>query len=158
MSPQEDLLLPPDIEDPDMVLERLLLASRTIVLDTLPLGTVRLSRFTLKQLSRQHRLRAAPKRRRKQHYHTYRRKIREKQHLRVKKYYRLKGKHKGRWQISLDEWNDVLWPYVGEQAIRVGTYAPGQQMTIYSLWIESSTGERLWEGAEERLRELGCIL
>jgi hypothetical protein len=151
-------LLPPDIEDPDMVLERLLEASRTIVLDTQPLGTVRLSRFTLKQLSRTHRLRAAPKRRRKQHYHTYRRKLREKQHRRVQKYYRLKCKHKGRWQVSLEEWNDILWPYVGEQSIRIGTYDPGAVMTIYSLWIESSTGERLWEGAEERLRELGATI
>lgn len=139
-------------------LDELVERSRSIELVPLPGVSVKLSRFTEKQMSRANPLKRTVKRR-KQHYQTRRRKLRERSRKQLAQYYRFKVRFKDRWQVTLEEWQEMLWPYVGDRGIRLGGYEKDGALTPYTIWIEDNrTGEKLWEGAEERLRQDGYLL
>lgn len=155
MSPQDSEALPAYHLDPDKRLEELLRASRAIEIERLPLSSVKLSKFTLKQLSREHPIR--PVKRKKQHYNTRRKKAREKSHSENKQYLLHKSRKGEAWQVSREEWG-VLWDYIGGCRYRLGRYSEDEPYSVENLWIESKDGKKLWEGYEDRLRRLGMLL
>jgi hypothetical protein len=150
-----DELLLPDDYDPVKRLEELLRASSGIQLDTLPLGTTKLSKFTLKQMSRAKPLRK-PKRK-KQHYHTVRKKKRIVNSSKWGKYGKLKSLHKELWQITEEEW-DMLWDYIGSVPFRIGRYDRKEPYRLDTIWVEDKKRKKLWEGYEDKLRSVGAIL
>lgn len=145
----------PDDYDPVKRLEELLRASRGIQLDTLPLGTTKLSRFTLKQMSRRKPLRKV--KRKKKHYHTERKEKRIFNSSKRGKYLKLKNLHGENWQITEEDW-DVLWDYIGGSRFRIGRYDKTEPFTMETIWVEDKQRKKLWEGYDDRLRSVGAIL
>lgn len=143
----------------DMGLDELLERSTAIELAPLPGVSVKLSRFTAKQLSRANPLKRVKPGRRKAHYNTRRRKRREASRTMWQMYHRFKQKYGSRWQVTKEDWQEQLWPYVRGRRLRLGSYSRGDNLNIYTVWIEDAqTGEKLWEGAEELLRLNGYSL
>lgn len=150
----------PLLLDPAVRLQALLEASRGIELRVLPGASVRLSKFTLKQISRKRKVVAVkPKRGRpKEHYQTRRRKKRMRNRSKWDQYAKWKHKFGARWLLTREDW-EMLWEYIGGYSLRLGTYERGEPVTLESLWVqEHPKGKRLWEGAEERLRREGVLL
>jgi hypothetical protein len=151
----------PLLPNPDDRLQALLEASRGIQLRVLPGASVRLSRFTQKQVSRANplkRTKAKPGRP-KDHYQTRRKKKRTRNRSKWDQYAKWKHKFGARWLLTKEDW-DMLWEYIGGYSLRLGTYERGEPVTLESLWIETGDSvkpARLWEGAEEKLRRLGYI-
>jgi hypothetical protein len=154
-----DPLLPP-LLDPDVRLQALLEASRGIQLPVLPGASVRLSRFTRKQISRANPLksRKKPRGRPKDHYQTRRKKKRERNRSKWDRYAKYRHRFGARWLLTRDDW-EVLWMYVEGYSLRLGTYERGEAATLESIWVaDVKTGRKLWEGAEEKLRQAGVLL
>ena len=142
--------------DPDVRLQQLLEASRGIVLDTLPLSSTRLSRFTLRQMAKE----ATPRRkpRPKEHYKTRRKRFKAENLTKGAKYRWYKSHYGEAWMITLEEW-DVLWDFIGGARFKLGRYRKDEPLTMETVWIEDSrTRRKLWEGYEDRLRGLGLLL
>jgi hypothetical protein len=153
---------------PEERLERLLEASRGLELRLMPgAGLTRLSRFTLKQMSRK--LKRVPKgskraglvvrrKRRKQHYLTRRKAQRKEDRSCVAMYTGYRLKYKERWQMPREDW-DVLWEYVKDRRFTLRVYPGLNEVRLDSVYcVDNNSGERLWEGLNDRLRELGACI
>jgi hypothetical protein len=149
----------PLLLDPAVRLQALLEASRGIQLRVLPGASVRLSKFTQKQVSRENPLKrkVVKKGRPKAHYQTRRKKKRLRNKSQWDQYASWKHKFGARWLLTKEDWEQV-WMFAEGYSLRLGTYERGEPVTLESLWVENSEGTKLWEGAEEKLRRLGMLL
>lgn len=148
--------LPGDDYDPQKRLEELLRAARGIELETLPLSSVKLSRFTLKQISRSRPVKRVKKK--KMHYNTRRKKKRLANNSKRGRYLKFKSLHGEAWKITEEDW-DLVWDFVGDRKFRLGRYSKAEPFTLETIWIEDKiSGEKLWEGYEDRLRDMGILL
>ena len=151
----------------DMSLEDLLEASRGIeILVSEGMG-IKLSKFTLRQLSRANPIRRGCKRsgkhlrkvRKKKAWQTKRKEKRQYNLKLEQQFYQLRNRYGDRWQVSKESWLQEVGPYVEGNRLRVGVYDRKAPVTLENLWIENSrTGAKLWEGAEERMRLLGYTI
>ena len=151
----------------DMSLEDLLEASRGIeILVSEGMG-IKLSKFTLRQLSRANPIRRGCKRsgkhlrkvRKKKAWQTKRKEKRQYNLKLEQQFYQLRNRYGDRWQVSKEGWLQEVGPYVEGNRLRVGVYDRKAPVTLENLWIENSrTGAKLWEGAEERMRLLGYTI
>lgn len=162
-------LVPPGHEDTDLSLEELLELSRGIQLETLPGASTRLSRFTLKQISRANKI-ADGKRRSgkklkkinnpKKAWQTQRKRKRTNQRKAYdtpkRRWWEKNRRYGAEWGISIEEWGDI-WEMVGTPRFRIGRYDSEKPWTKYNLYVESNSGEKLYEGTEEYLRDKGYI-
>lgn len=148
-------------------LEALLEESKTIQLLRTEGHTVRLSRFTLRQLSRANKIRSGYKRsggrlkkvKQKKAWQTKRKEKRKYNQKLEQYFYRYQHRYGVRWQVTMDSWLQEVGPLVEGYRLRIGVYEKEAPMTLENLWFEDSrSGEKLWEGAEERLRLLGHIV
>jgi hypothetical protein len=158
------------VPDPSVRLQALLGASRGIVLPTVEGSTVRLSKFTKKQLSRRNKVRPGTvrkgltlrttKRRPRRHYKTalkVRREWQREYHRSARrKFWELRKKKGPDWQVTEDEWNEI-WDLLGTWRFEVRRYEEDKPFTKYNLFVFAPDGRKLYEGAEEYLRELGMI-
>lgn len=162
-------LLPPGHPDQFMSLQRLLEASRGISIPSLEGSGVRLSKFTKKQLSRANRVKPGARRSgkhlrkivRRRHPLATRRVKREwqREYHRSprRKYWELrKKKGPAQWLITEEEWADI-WDLLGTHSFEVRRYEDDKPFTKYNLYIYNKSG-KLYEGAEEQLRDLGALL
>ena len=142
----------------------LLEASRGIVIDSTEGYKVKLSKCTLRQLSRANPIRRGCKRsgkhlRKVRQRKAYQTKRKEKRLYNLKleqQFYQLRQRYGERWQVSKEAWLQEVGPYVEGNRLRVGVYDRKAPVTLENLWIENSrSGAKLWEGAEEQLRRLG---
>jgi hypothetical protein len=156
--------LRPLVEDS---VESLLEASRGIVLEGIEGYGIKLSKFTRKQLSRANPIRNGSRRsglhlrkvKKKMAWQTKRKKKREYNRTARQQYHQLKLRFGLRWAITLEVWLDEVAPYLEGYRVKVGVYDKEAPVDIENLWVSDKTsGAKLWEGAEERLRRLGYML
>jgi hypothetical protein len=157
--------------DPSVRLQALVERSRGIVLPKIEGSTIRLSKFTKKQLSRANKVRPGTvkrgrrlfKRKRKRHHLTTRRVRREwqREYHRSprRKFWELRKKKGEDWQVREDEWNEI-WDLLGGcTSFEVRRYEEDKPFTKYNLYIyRRSDKHKLYEGKEEELRDIGAIL
>jgi hypothetical protein len=146
-------------------LESLMESSRAIELPRMPGHSVRLSPFSQKQLARRNPVKPGTVRtglvwrkpRTRMSWQTQRKKWREKKRREKAVYARYKRYYAERWQVSPEDWG-WLWLMIDTNRLRLGVYGPGP-VTVENIWIEDiPSGDKRWEGAEEKLRTLGYIL
>jgi hypothetical protein len=161
------------VPDPVVRLDELLRASRGIVLPRVEGSTVKLSKFTKKQLSRRNKVRPGTvrkgkhlrtvKKRPKRHYKTalkVRREWQRAYHRSARRKFWELRKKKGpsEWQVSEAEWNDI-WELLDTPDFEVRRYEEDKPFTKYNLYIyQRSDMKKLYEGYEEQLRDIGAIL
>ena len=160
-------MLPPGDDRLQALLER----SRGIQLRQVEGSTVRLSKFTKKQLSRRNKVRPGTvrrgrhlrtiKKRPKRHYKTalkVRREWQREYHRSARRKFWELRKKKGptEWAITEDEWNEI-WDLLGTWRFEVRRYDEDKPFTKYNLFVYSPDGVKLYEGSEEQLRDIGYI-
>jgi hypothetical protein len=156
--------------DPSVRLEALLERSRGVLLPKVEGATIRLSKFSKKQLSRRVKVRPGAvrkglrlrtvKSRPKRHYKSEMKAQREwqrKYHRSARRKFWELRKKKGpdQWLVTEDEWNDI-WELLGTWRFTVLRYDDSAPYTKYNLYIFDKSG-KLYEGAEEHLRDLGYL-
>lgn len=164
------LLVPTFHLDPDLALQALLERSRGVVLEVLPGASTKLSRFTLKQIARANPIREGSRRsglrlrkvgRRKLTARQKRARTLKRDRARLREPMRIyslrKTRYKDQWQISPEDWLNVL-DWVGTTQCTFGRYWTDKPWTIYNLHITSLEGRSLFEGADEYLRSVGYTL
>lgn len=167
---EEGSLLPPGHPDQYMSLQALLERSRGISIPTLEGSGVRLSRFTQKQISRAHRVKPGTRRKgkhlrkivRRRHPLSTRRVKREWQreyHRSPRRKFWELRKKKGheQWLITEEEWAEI-WDLLGTHSFEVRRYEDDKPFTKYNIYIYDKSGKKLYEGAEEALRDIGALL
>jgi hypothetical protein len=151
-------------------LDELVKQSKTVLLPKVEGSTIRLSKFSKKQLSRRVKVRPGTKRhgkllrtvksRPKRHYKSEMKAQREwqrKYHRSARRKFWELRKKKGpdQWLVTEDEWNDI-WELLGTWRFTVLRYDDSAPYTKYNLYIFDKSG-KLYEGAEEQLRDMGYI-
>lgn len=144
--------------------------SRALQLGRLPGSTVRLSEFSKKQLARKVRLVPGARRsglrlrkpRTKRAWQTkraYERRWQKKNYdSERRRYWKYSHEWRSEWAVSEEEWSEI-WYLIGTPRIALRRYDVGLPFTKYNLYIEElKTTRRLYEGAEELMRELGYIV
>jgi hypothetical protein len=159
------------VPDPSVRLQALLEASRGIQLPKVEGSTIKLSKFTKKQLSRRNKVRPGTvrkgkhlrvvKKRPRRHYKTalkVRREWQRAYHRSARRKFWELRKKKGaeQWLITEEEWADI-WDLLGTHSFEVRRYEEDKPFTKYNLYIFTLKGVKLYEGYEEQLRDLGYL-
>jgi hypothetical protein len=154
-------------QTPDERLEALLLSLEGLPLETLPGSGVKLSKFTLKQMSRKVKpvpedskrsgLRLKAKRPR-QHYQTRRKQWRKENKTKTSQFHSHRHSKGDLWEISKEDW-EVLWDFVGGRSYTLKRYSKADAYRMDTVYAyDNKTKEKLWEGYDDKLRQLGmCI-
>jgi hypothetical protein len=171
-APEGGRALPSGHLDGYVSLEELVERSRGIQLPKVEGATVKLSRFTQKQLSRRNRVRPGTKRKGKhlravkkrprRHYKTalkVRREWQREYHRSPRRKFWELRKKKGpeQWLLTEEEWADI-WDLIGTHEFEVRRYEEDKPFTKYNLYIFAPDGTKLYEGYEEQLRDIGAIV
>ena len=62
------------------------------------------------------------------------------------------------YDLSREEWNEIVAPKVGDSLPNIRRYDPGKPVSIDNIWVVSTKGTVLFDGKEHKLKELGYML